>query len=125
MHKLPARANSPWHPIYSRRFRAALAVAIGETSFSMLTPALQRVVDQECDKINKARGNILPWGVAQRGFEPNLDHIATWHGVSMARLQLPTGVDGLDWRDFLGTWAVRNPDHAYLGFRRFHPATEE
>ena len=125
MRKFPVLASSFWHPIYRNRFRAALLVTIGATGFSMLEPPLRVAVDQKCDQINKALGNILPWGVTQRGFEPDVDYLAAWHGVAMAHLELTTGVDGLTWSEFLSAWSMRDPGHAYGAFRRSPPATDD
>ncbi len=122
---LPSRAESFWHPFYGRRFRAALLVGVGETGFDSLPPSSQRAVDDKCNELNKANHNILPWGIAQRGFAPNDDGIAAWHGVAMAHLDMPTGVEGLRWRDFVSAWAMRNPDVMCFRFRRFDRATDD
>ncbi len=132
MQGLPPRATSAWHPFYGRRFRSALIVLVGGNSFARLDLPLQLQVDRKCKEIHDAMSPrpSYPWGIPQRwpptaASWPNDDFLAAWHGIAMAHLRLPTGVDGLGWDAFVGASEMRNPLKVCFSFVRFDPATDD
>ena len=132
MRNLPPRATSAWHPFYARRFRSALLVLVGGNAFARLEFQVQRQVDRKCKEIHDAMNPRppYPWGIRQRlpsgpSAWPNDDFFAVWHGIAMAHLRLPTGVDGLHWEAFVSGSAMRNPFQAFFSFVRFDPATDD
>ena len=124
MDKSLARATSFWHPIYRRRFNSAMLVLLAHHLFPRLSATQQTRVDDELTEIFKRQSEFPYRLFAQKSGELT-DGSAALRGVAMARLDLPTEVDGLAWSDFvLPSWK-RVPSFAYLAFRRLHRATDD
>ena len=105
-----------WHPIRRRRFDAALTVLLGIHAFRRLNADDKAKVETWLSAQFKGFAKSeYPYFVLRQTIGESSDLIAGMRADAMARLGMPTGVEGLKWYEFLGS---------AQSFRRFDPATQ-
>jgi hypothetical protein len=107
-----------------RRYDSALIVLLALNLFERLSPVDQQNVEHVLIEVFRKRAPD-PYTAWRDIVGPSSDLVAILRGIAMAKLELPTGIDGLDWRSFVPSPWLRNPLRALHAFRRFDPATDE
>ena len=118
------RPDSFWHPIRRRRFDSALIVLLALHWFPRLGELGQEQVENELVNVFKKK-SPTPYLAWREIVGPTSDHVAMVRGVAMARLNMPTGVEGLEWNEFVRPRWLRAPVLASLSFRSFDVATDQ
>ena len=118
------RPNSFWHPIRRRRFDSALVVLLALHLFPKLSALEQEQVENDLVEVFRARA-ADPYLAWRQMVGPTSDSVAILRGISMARLEMTTGIDGLAWNDVVPRSWLRSPLSALYSFRRFNAATDE
>ena len=118
------RPDSFWHPIRRRRFDSALVVLLALHLFPRLGKLQQEQVENELVKVF-SKTQEYPYLAWREIVGPSSNYVAIIRGVAMARLNMPTGVDGLDWDDFVRPSWLKFPLQASYSFRSFDASTDQ
>jgi hypothetical protein len=112
-----------WLPAtHKRRYHAALAVLLGIYVYDALSK-LQRVeVEGEIVELLKPFG-VYPWWSSRKDISPQI--LAPDRALAMARLNLPTGLVGLEWNDVVHPWHVSNPAQLRQDLRLYTVEVDE
>jgi hypothetical protein len=118
------RPDSFWHPIRRRRFDSALVVLLALHQFPRLSKLQQDQAENELVKVF-SKTQEYPYLAWREIVGPSSNEVAIIRGVAMARLNMPTGVDGLDWGDFVRPSWLKFPLQASYSFRSFDASTDQ
>jgi len=118
------RPHPFWHPIRRRRFDGALVVLLARYWFQRFDAITQERVDNELTDLFWAQ-NLDPYGIWLQMVGRESDSVAILRGIAMARLNMPTGVEGLEWNEFVRPAWLRGPMSALYAFRKFDAANDD
>ena len=122
MADLTQRPSTYWHPIRRDRFDSALVVLLGLHLFPRLDLAdQQRVENWLIDDFHKH--SAVPY-VVFRSLKTTSDFVAYYRAMAMARLGMPTGVEGLEWKEFAQLSWLGPSTATFNDFRRFDAETD-
>ncbi len=119
---LTQRPSTYWHPTRRNRFDSALVVLLGLHLFPRLDPGDQQRVENWL--IDEFHSCPIPWVVIRQDVDASSDRIAYHRAMAMARLGLPTGIDGLEWKEFAQLSWLGPSTATFNDFRRFDPETD-
>jgi hypothetical protein len=118
------RPDSFWQPIRRRRFDSALVMLLALHLFPRLGKLQQEQVENELVKVF-SKTQEYPYLAWREIVGPSSNYVALIRGVAMARLNMPTGVDDLDWNDFVRPSWLKFPLQASYSFRSFDACTDQ
>ncbi len=120
---LTQRPSTYWHPTRRNRFDSALVVLLGLHLFPRLDPGDQRRVENWLiDDFHKH--SDYPYVVFRQDIGASSDLIAYLRAMAMARLGLPTGIEGLEWKEFAQLSWLGPSTATFNDFRRFDAETD-
>ncbi len=122
MADLTQRPSTYWHPIRRNRFDSALVVLLGLHLFPRLDPGdQQRVENLLIDDFHKCP---IPYTVFRQDAGASSDVVAYHRAMAMARLGMPTGIAGLEWKEFAQLSWLGPSTATFNDFRRFDAQTD-